>query len=226
MTTIFYRALDRRYRGPYQGVDFRPYLPRQKPDGTWEPGEWTPAVEGELRLGMQGNGWFASDGPGFVGWVNERNYEVEADGEMVVEEGREIAARRIRLLRPLRFTSHDALMFTSFCLSKALYLDAVNLRVEHAIYQMYEINRERPYSSEMVQLARHAARYALEAIGQKYPERPELVKDVRLSMWEDLRYRMYHWDDLMKEISRKAELGRVGVGERRETGRQGEAWSA
>src|SRR5690606_6084570 len=81
------------------GGDTEWALPKQREDGTWEPGEWMPEIRGSLALCA--NGYHLTREP--ARWWREgaECYVAEWDGEHVGEGGDKIAVRRCRLLRRL-----------------------------------------------------------------------------------------------------------------------------
>jgi len=83
------------------GGDAEWALPKQREDGTWEPGEWMPEIQGQLML--CGNGYHLTREP--ARWWREgaECYVAEWDGEYVGDGGGgdKIAVRRCRLLRRL-----------------------------------------------------------------------------------------------------------------------------
>src|SRR5690606_32824707 len=83
------------------GGDAEWSLPKQREDGTWEPGEWMPKIRGPLELCA--NGYHLTREP--ARWWREgaECYVAEWDGEHVGDGdgGDKIAVRRCRLLRKL-----------------------------------------------------------------------------------------------------------------------------
>lgn len=74
-------------------------LPKQREDGTWEPGDWMPEIQGQLALCI--NGYHLTSEPALWWRVGAECYEAEWDGEHVGDGGDKIAVRRCRLLRRL-----------------------------------------------------------------------------------------------------------------------------
>ena len=81
------------------GGDAEWSLPKQREDGTWEPGEWMPEISGPLALCA--NGYHLTREP--ARWWREgaECYVAEWEGEHVGDGGDKIAVRRCRLLRRL-----------------------------------------------------------------------------------------------------------------------------
>src|SRR5690606_12730484 len=79
--------------------DTKYHLPRKKRDGSWIPGKWMPAVEGELELCE--NGYHLTDFDHLLTWIGPDIYEVACKGESVGDfvNDDKIAVRQVRLLR-------------------------------------------------------------------------------------------------------------------------------
>jgi hypothetical protein len=106
--TRYFKFLTEDYRGQYSRFDFTPYLPR---DG--QPGEWLPAVEGDLVMCDNGYHVFIADD--ILYWMNARLYEVELDGEVLAGPYK-FLARRMRLLRRVPgWTENVLVRFIQYC---------------------------------------------------------------------------------------------------------------
>lgn len=176
---MLYKALRANNLSPYGGFDYKPYLPTLGPRGLWVPGQWTPPIEGPLDLKTQG--WFVSDGPGFVGWVHERNYMAQVRSGIVCDE-RQVSARQIRLLRPLPFTEVHAREYSLFCIGLALE------QVPHwwGDSRIAELHRQLYDGHPALDVARHAARTVLEISEEWRGFDWRWERTLRQSMWEKL----------------------------------------
>ncbi|HEX7050458.1 MAG TPA: hypothetical protein VF188_09680, partial [Longimicrobiales bacterium] len=81
------------------GGDCEYALPMQREDGTWEPGEWMPPIEGDLQLCAAG--YHLTREPARWWQDGAECYAAEWDGDYVGQHGDKIAVRRCRLLRRL-----------------------------------------------------------------------------------------------------------------------------
>lgn len=81
------------------GGDTEWALPKQREDGTWEPGDWMPEIQGQLMLHI--NGYHLTREPARWWQEGAECYVAEWDGEHVGDGGDKIAVRRCRLLRRL-----------------------------------------------------------------------------------------------------------------------------
>ena len=115
-----YKVLD--YDKPINGGSGTYYLPAKRKDGTWKPGKWMPAVEGELELCE--NGYHLTDFDHLLDWIGPDIYEAEYKGGSVgdfedgdFEDGDDkIAVRQVRLVRRLEtWNDRAAREFACWC---------------------------------------------------------------------------------------------------------------
>jgi hypothetical protein len=107
-------------RSPYVD-DYRYSLPTKNEDGSWTPGDWMPAVGGELEL--CGNGYHACKPEQLLEWcANPELYAVEVRGD-IVEGDDKICARQMRLTRRVDgWNGRTARLFAVWCARQALAL--------------------------------------------------------------------------------------------------------
>ena len=95
-------------------------LPVKNDDG-WEPGEWMPAIEGELV--PCDNGYHLARPGDLIRWLGPTIYEAEYRGE-IVESDHKVVVRECRLLRRVEtWTERTARLFAVWCAREALKLD-------------------------------------------------------------------------------------------------------
>jgi hypothetical protein len=95
-------------------------LPTHNEDNTWHPGEWMPAIKGDL-LPCQ-NGYHLAQDAQLLDWLGPAIYEAEYDGEMMHADNK-IVVRRARLLRRFdNWNARTARLFAVWCARKALEL--------------------------------------------------------------------------------------------------------
>ncbi|MFA6047149.1 MAG: hypothetical protein WC718_19360, partial [Phycisphaerales bacterium] len=95
-------------------------LPTQNPDGTWSPGEWMPAIEGELRPCY--NGYHLAENAHVLEFLGPRILEPEHRGAVVGTENK-IVVRECRLLREFTgWNERIARLFAVWCAREALKL--------------------------------------------------------------------------------------------------------
>ena len=88
-------------------------LPVKREDGTWQPGEWMPAIVGELVPCE--NGYHACRECDLVRWLGEAIYELEYRGELV-EDDDKVVVREARLLKRYEsWTEQSARLFACWC---------------------------------------------------------------------------------------------------------------
>ena len=111
--TTYYKFLTRNGTGPYSNVPWP--LPA---DG--QPGAWMPAVAGDLVLCT--NGYHACTEANLMIWLDAALYELEFDGEVVVEDDK-VVGRRARLLRRIdTWNGRTARLFAADCAERVLPL--------------------------------------------------------------------------------------------------------
>ena len=94
--------------------DWAAYLPK---DG--QPGEWTPAVKGEL-IACE-NGYHGCDAKHILDWANEQLFEAEA--EEVIWDDDKFACRRMRLVRKIEAWNQKNLrLFACWCVRQIWHL--------------------------------------------------------------------------------------------------------
>ena len=88
-------------------------LPVKREDGTWQPGEWMPAIEGKLVPCK--NGYHACRTQDLVEWLGETIYRLEYRGELV-EDDDKVVVREARLLKRYEsWTEQSARLFACWC---------------------------------------------------------------------------------------------------------------
>ena len=116
-----YKALDAHGRSCNGGAAQRS-LPVQNDDGTWTPGDWMPAIEGELVACY--NGYHLADGRQLLAWLNERLFVAECRGERIAANDK-IVVREARLLREITaWNARTARLFAVWCARQELALIA------------------------------------------------------------------------------------------------------
>jgi hypothetical protein len=94
------------------------YLPKKQPDGSWKPGRWMPAIEGELILCK--NGYHICRPQDLVNWLDEAIFEVEYTGE-IREDETKCVVRNARLLRKMEtWNDKAAQLFAADCAEHVL----------------------------------------------------------------------------------------------------------
>lgn len=102
------------------GGDCRWSLPTRNDDGTWTPGEWMPAITGDLVACE--NGYHLCVDAQVIQWLNEAIYEAEFDGERIDNDDK-IVVRRARLLRRVETWNADtARTFARWCALQVAHL--------------------------------------------------------------------------------------------------------
>ena len=95
-------------------------LPTQNADGSWTPGAWMTAIEGEL-LPCE-NGYHLAEDAQILDWLNERLFEAEYRGERVYGDNK-LVVRECRLLREFTgWNERTARLFAVWCAREALNL--------------------------------------------------------------------------------------------------------
>ena len=109
-----YKVLD--HDKPNNGGSGTYYLPAKRKDGTWKPGKWMPAIEGDLELCE--NGYHLTTFEHLLDWIGPDIYEAEFKGGMVgdPEQDDKVAVRQVRLLRRLEtWNDRAAREFACWC---------------------------------------------------------------------------------------------------------------
>ena len=89
-------------------------------DATWMPGEWMPAIEGEL-IPCE-NGYHLCRRQDLLLWLGKVIWEAEVDGD-VVEADDKIVARSARIMRRLdAWNERTARLFAADCAEHVLHL--------------------------------------------------------------------------------------------------------
>jgi len=105
---------------PYHGGHGAWSLPAKNDDGTWTPGDWMPAIEGELVLCA--NGYHLCRDGQVLEWLGPALFEVEYRGEVVTGDDK-IVVREARLLRRFEaWNEHGARLFACDCAERVLPL--------------------------------------------------------------------------------------------------------
>lgn len=92
-------------------------LPTQNPDGSWTPGEWMPAIEGELVLCA--NGYHGCTDEQVFKWLGPAVYEMEGRGDHLDGEDKSVY-REARLLRRLNWDHAVSVAWVCDCAERVL----------------------------------------------------------------------------------------------------------
>ena len=92
-------------------------------NATWTPGEWMPAVEGELE--PCANGYHLCRAGDLINWLGETIWEAEYQGERIVvdkpTDKSKVVVRQARILKPLTaWNEQTARLFACDCAERAL----------------------------------------------------------------------------------------------------------
>ena len=108
----YYKVLDERGRS-CNGGEVNWELPTKGEDGKWKPGEWMPAIKGDLELCA--NGYHLCRNNDLLGWLGAAIYEAEVRGEKE-EGGDKIVVRECRLLSKCdNWNDKTARLFACWC---------------------------------------------------------------------------------------------------------------
>ena len=114
-----YKTLDANGRSCYGG-NTRWSLPTRNADGTWTPGEWMPAIVGELVACE--NGYHLADDAQVLEWLNERLFVAEIRGERIDVDNKAVV-REVRLVREITaWNERTQRLFAVWCAREALRL--------------------------------------------------------------------------------------------------------
>jgi hypothetical protein len=95
-------------------------LPVKNDDGTWTPGEWMPAVEGNLAICE--NGYHLTDANHLLDWCEAQLFEAEYRGD-VIEGDNKVVVREARLTRKIEgWNDKNLRLFAVWCAREALKL--------------------------------------------------------------------------------------------------------
>jgi hypothetical protein len=95
-------------------------LPTQNADGSWTPGDWLPAVAGELALCQ--NGYHLAEDAQVLKWLGPRLFEAEYRGERL-DANDKVVVREARLVREFAaWNECTARLFVVWCARQALAL--------------------------------------------------------------------------------------------------------
>jgi hypothetical protein len=94
-------------------------LPTKNPDGSWTPGEWMPAIQGDLSPCE--NGYHLAREQDLLSWIGPAIFEAEYRGEMI-EAGDKVVVREARLLRRLGWNERTARLFACDCAERVVHL--------------------------------------------------------------------------------------------------------
>jgi hypothetical protein len=107
-------------------------LPTQNEDGTWTPGEWMPALEGELVPCE--HGYHVVGLEQLLSWIGPAVFEVEvADSERLQEDDKWVVRGPCRLVRRLPIGDREWRLFACDCAEQVLYLCGDDQRPARAI---------------------------------------------------------------------------------------------
>ena len=90
----YYKFLTVHNMGEFSGFDFTPYLPTRD-----QPGEWLPAVTGDLKA--CGNGYHAHPAEHLLSWLNTKLFEVEFQGELLTSDNK-VIGRQMRFVKRIQ----------------------------------------------------------------------------------------------------------------------------
>jgi len=115
----FYKFLEEGGIAPHSGWQWP--LPTKNEDGTWKPGEWTPAVNELVECEA---GYHVTDMDNALGWANTEMYEVEAAPSSVFAKyDTKAAFSQCRLVRRIeKWNDRSARKFACDCADRVLYL--------------------------------------------------------------------------------------------------------
>jgi hypothetical protein len=117
--TTYYKVLDPDGQ-PRNGGSGQYSLPTKNDDGSYTPGEWMPAVEGELELCE--NGYHLCRPPDLIEWLGPEIYAAEYRGERI-DGSDKIVVRECRLTRKVEaWNDRTARLFAVWCAREALKL--------------------------------------------------------------------------------------------------------
>jgi len=115
--TTYYKVLDEQGRS-CNGGNSQWSLPVKNADGTWTPGEWMPAVEGDLEPCE--NGYHLTDAEHLLNWANASLYTAEYRGEIIEGDGK-VIVRQARLTRRVEgWNDRNLRLFAVWCARQAL----------------------------------------------------------------------------------------------------------
>ena len=114
-----YKILDAQGRS-CNGGNMSWSLPTQNEDGMWTPGDWMPAIGGELVACE--NGYHAAKDAHVLEWLNARLFVAEYRGELLDADDK-IVVREARLVREITtWNERTARLFAVWCAREALKL--------------------------------------------------------------------------------------------------------
>lgn len=106
-------------------------LPIKREDGTWQPGDWMPEIEGDLEACK--NGYHLCSAVQLINWLDEGIYEAEYDGD-IIEADDKYVVRKCRLVsRVETWNDRTARLFACWCAEQVL-----------PIYEKQRPNDDRP----------------------------------------------------------------------------------
>ena len=135
-------------------------------NATWTPGEWMPAVEGELE--PCANGYHLCRAGDLINWLGETIWEAEYQGERIVvdkpTDKSKVVVRQARILKPLTaWNEQTARLFACDCAERALPIIAKHAPNEERPRRAIETARRYAHgqaTDEELAAARTAARAA------------------------------------------------------------------
>ena len=105
---------------PNHGGSGQYHLPTKREDGTWKPGKWMPAIEGEIVPCE--NGYHLCRPDDLVLWLGPEIYEAEYKGDRV-DGDYKIVVRQVRLLRRVEtWNERTAREFACWCVRQIWHL--------------------------------------------------------------------------------------------------------
>jgi len=114
-----YKTLDA-HGCSFHGGNLQWSLPTRNADGTWTPGEWMPAIVGELVACE--NGYHLADDAQVLEWLTERLFVAEYRGERIDVDNK-IIVRGARLVREITaWNERTQRLFAVWCAREALRL--------------------------------------------------------------------------------------------------------
>ena len=95
-------------------------LPTKRKDGTWKPGKWMPAIEGDLKPCE--NGYHLCKAEHLLDWLGPDIYEAECKGDRIDADNK-IVVRQVRLVSKVEtWNDKTARLFACWCVRQVWHL--------------------------------------------------------------------------------------------------------
>ncbi len=141
MRKTWYKILDENDQSCHGGkMDWRPYLPTQLPDGSWEPGAWTPPV---YKLVMCISGYHLADADHLAQYTNKKSqkvYEAEYTG-CAKRNHNKVVVHQVRLLRKVNWSEKIARLYMCDCAERVLPIYEKAVPGDFRLRQAVEVAR-------------------------------------------------------------------------------------